>query len=426
MELFDAYIEAMAFSLIVILSYLFSYISAKTKVPSILLLIGLGVGAQALIVKYEVDLTLYIKEVINLLGIVGLIIIILEATLELKIKKEKKGLLIWSFIMAFLSLLLTTSGIASLLYFFIIQDVVKALFYAIPLAIISSEIVIPGVSGLLSQKKEYLIYESAFSGIIGIMFFYILLGSMSQDGATRIVLGISGNIVATLIISLVISYALVWMLQWLKLNIKLFFLIAILVFLYALGEMFHLSALLIILVFGLILNNYTIFFRGRLRGLIKKDLLENITEDFRLVTNETSFLVKTFYFFIFGMTLNFKNIYNLNVIYIVAGSLIVIYVIRYILLKSIERKQITPQVWIAPRGFISVLLFFSIPALWSDPAFDSTILLIILLATGLVMVTGMISNKEEIHEADELSFEDWDQLDREIKALTIDEKDLRK
>ena len=91
MELFDAYIEAMAFSLILILSYLFSYISMKTKVPSILLLIGLGVGAQALIVKYEIDLTLYINEVINLLGIVGLIIIILEATLELKIKKDIKS-----------------------------------------------------------------------------------------------------------------------------------------------------------------------------------------------------------------------------------------------------------------------------------------------------------------------------------------------
>ncbi len=426
MELFDAYIEAMAFSLILILSYFFSYISMKTKVPSILLLIGLGVGAQALIIKFNIDLTLYINEVINLLGIVGLIIIILEATLELKIKKEKKGLLIRSFLLTFLSFILTTAAIAFLLHTFLFQDLVKAFFYAIPLAIISSEIVIPGVSDLVGLKKEFLIYESTFSSIIGIMFFYILAGSVSQVDTARIVLGISGNIAATLIISLIISYALVWMLQWLKLNVKLFFLIAILVFLYALGEMLNLSALLIILVFGLLLNNHSIFFRGKLQGLIKKDLLEDITEDFRLVTNETSFLVRTFYFVIFGMTLNFKNIYNLNFAYIVAGSLIAIYVIRFILLKSIERKQIKPQLWIAPRGFISVLLFFSIPAIWKDPAFDSTILLIIILATGLVMFIGLVSRKEEIQETDELSFEDWDQLDSEIKALTIDEKDLKK
>ena len=418
----NAYIEVMAFALVVILSYFFNYISMKIKIPSVLLLIGLGVGVQALINKYEIDLNLYIQEVLELLGIVGLIIIILEATLELKINKEKKVLLVRSFVSAFLSLAITTLGIAYLLSELMIHDMVKSMFYAIPLAIISSEIVIPGVASLLIRKKDFLIYESTFSGILGILFFYILLGSMEQQGTATIILGISGKIVATFVVSLVISYALVWLLQWLKLSEKLFFLIAILVVLYSVGKMLNLSALLIILVFGLLLNNYSLFFRGRLRNLIKRDILENITEDFCVVTKETSFLIKTFFFVIFGMTLNFNGIYNMQNLYIIIGGLLIIYFIRYLILKTFIRKSIVPQLWIAPRGFISVLLFFSIPSLWADSNFNSIILLTIILATSLAMFIGLILKRNDLPEVNELSFDDWDQLDNEIKALTMDKK----
>ena len=145
-----------------------------------------------------------------------------------------------------------------------IHDMVKALFYAIPLGIISSEIVLPGVINLIQAKKEFLIYESTFSGILGIIVFYILVGSVAEQDTAIKVVGISGHIVLTLIISLVVSYLLVWLLQWLKLKEKLFFLIAILVFLYSVGKMLNLSALLIILVFGLVLNNYSFFFRVNL------------------------------------------------------------------------------------------------------------------------------------------------------------------
>jgi len=72
----------------------------------------------------------------------------------------------------------------------------------------------------------------------------------------------------------------VLLLQKLKAKVKLFFLIAVLVLLYATGKMFHLSSLLIIMVFGLVLNNYNLFFSGKLSQLIKENSLKEITEDF--------------------------------------------------------------------------------------------------------------------------------------------------
>jgi hypothetical protein len=92
------------------------------------------------------------------------------------------------------------------------------------------------------------------------------------------------------------------------------------------------------------------------------------------------------------------------------------------MLKAIVRKRIIPEAWIAPRGFISVLLFFSIPPLFSDEGFNSIVLLAIILASNLIMFSGLIWGRDEHREFDELSFKDWDQLDEEIRALATDKK----
>ena len=44
--------------------------------------------------------------------------------------------------------------------------------YAIPLSIISSAVAIPSASGLINKNKEFVVYESTFSDILGIMIFY--------------------------------------------------------------------------------------------------------------------------------------------------------------------------------------------------------------------------------------------------------------
>ena len=67
----------------------FNFISKKTKIPSVLLLIGLGIGIQAGLKQIGVDLGPLIMEALELLGIVGLIMIVLEAALDLKLEKKK-------------------------------------------------------------------------------------------------------------------------------------------------------------------------------------------------------------------------------------------------------------------------------------------------------------------------------------------------
>lgn len=417
MDYLNAYTESIAISLTIIISYFFSYISKKTNIPSVLLLIGLGVAVQYFLKAVSISLDQYIMEALELLGVVGLIMIVLEAALDLKLSKEKKPLLIKSFFVALIALIGVALLVAYVFHVFIFDDFLKSLIYAIPLSILSSAIIIPSVHSLLDSKREFMIYESTFSDILGIMFFYFVLGGVDSVSTSEIVFKVSGSIVVTIFLSLVISYIMVWLLQKLESKVKLFFLIAVLVLLYATGKMFHLSSLLIIMVFGLVLNNYSLFFRGKLRKLIDPESLHHITDDFHVVTMETAFVVRTFFFVIFGMTLDFSGITDLPSVYIALAVLSITYGLRFVLLKVFVKRNITPQLWIAPRGLITVLLFFSIPAQFLDDRFNPAILLIVILATSIIMSAGLIIKKEDMEEVDELHFNDWDELDKEIETL---------
>ncbi|TRX60539.1 sodium:proton exchanger [Fulvivirga sp. M361] len=425
MDIFNVYTEAIAISSIIIISYFFSYVAKKTNIPSVLLLIGLGIGVQRLLKSAEIDLGIYIMEALELFGVVGLIMIVLEAALDLELKKEKKPLLVRSFLVALLSLLVTAFAIAYLFHTFLIPDFYVALLYAIPLSILSSAIIIPSVAGLIDSKKEFMIYESTFSDILGIMFFYFMIGGADATGTSEIVIDVSSSILLTIVLSLVISYTLVLLLPRLQSKVKLFFLISVLVLLYATGKLFHLSSLLIIMVFGLVLNNYQVFFKGKMKKLVRADSLKQITEDFHVVTMETAFVVRTFFFVIFGMTLDFSGIMHPPSLYLATGVLVATYVIRYLFLKLFAGQSILPQLWIAPRGLITVLLFFSIPVQFQNPEFNPAILLIVILTSSFIMSGGLMAKKEDIEERDELSFDDWDELDEEIRSLTSPAEKLK-
>jgi len=54
---------------------------------------------------------------------------------------------------------------------------------AIPLAIISSAVAIPSAAGLLKQDREFVVYESTFSDILGIMIFNYALRQFEAQQA---------------------------------------------------------------------------------------------------------------------------------------------------------------------------------------------------------------------------------------------------
>ncbi|MGB0167617.1 MAG: cation:proton antiporter, partial [Luteibaculum sp.] len=307
--------------------------------------------------------------------------------------------IIWrSFTVALLALLASSFVCALVIGTFLIpNDPITALVYAIPLSIMSSAIIIPSVIGLKGDKKEFMVYEGTFSDILGIMFFYFLVGNVGREDTTEVVAEISGNILLTIALSIIFSYILVLIFQKIKTQLKLFLLIAVLTMLYAIGKKFHLSSLLIILVFGLVLNNRKIFFRGFLDRLVDKPAVQEILNNFHLITIETAFVVRTFFFVIFGMSIVLSSL--LDVRFTIISLLIVLglYAVRWVMLKVFVGKDILPELFIAPRGLITILLFFAIPAELKSEEFSESILLFAILATSIIMSWALVMDSRKRH-----------------------------
>jgi len=268
--------------------------------------------------------------------------------------------------------------------------------YATPLSILSSAIIIPSVSGLPVQKKEFHIYESTFSDIMGIMMFYFLVGELNPASESGVG-GFALNVFLTIVLSIIASYAIILIFQQIKSQAKLFLLIAVLLLLYAIGKQLHLSSLLIILIFGLVIANMKLFFKGKLGSFLDFDKAHRIYHELHIVTLETAFVVRTFFFVIFGLTISIASLFSITVALISLLMILSIYAIRFVLLRTFYGSDILPQLFIAPRGLITVLLFYAIPVEAQVSTFEPGILLFVIIGTSLIMTWAMIKDKKKMN-----------------------------
>ena len=396
-ETIGSYSAIIAASVIVILSFFFSEIARRTNVPSVLMLIVLGMLLRVGIDAMDLGTTEF-AVTLEVLGIVGLIMIVLEAALELKLDRDKLLPIGKALLIALVGLLACTWVAAELLIYFVEgMTRAQAWMYATPLSILSSAIIIPSVGGLRRDKKEFHIYESTFSDILGIILFYFLAGPFEAEatgGHAPTALEYGGILVGTIVVAVLASYLLIVVFQQLKSHVKLFLLIAVLLLLYSVGKKFHLSSLIIILVFGLMFANIKLAFSGPLRRFLNERKVHTIYEGLHVLTLETAFVVRTFFFVVFGLTTDPTSLLSGEVAMISALIIASIYVIRFVLLRVFVGRDLFPQLFVAPRGLITVLLFNAIPATALVPGFQPGILLFVIIGTSLIMTFAMIQDKK--------------------------------
>ncbi len=388
----DPYVLIITASLVLVLSFFFNLVSQRTNIPSVLLLIVLGVLMAQLLNAFGLK-DLNFMRLLELLGIVGLIMIVLEAALDLEISQEKLPLIWRSLLVATICLIFSIVSISYIIHFLLDVDFWRSTLYATPLSIMSSAIIIPSVENLIGPKKEFMIYESAFSDILGIMVFYFLI-SLIEEGGRSAGFQFVGSFFVTIIVAFASSYLIVFIFKDLKSHTRLFLLIAILLILYSAGKLLHLSPLLIILIFGLALANHQLFFKWFKNDWLEgDDAIQKIEKEFHLITLETAFVVRTFFFVIFGMSIELSSLISVNVLLFSIAVLLALYAVRYIVLLICSPKHIVPEVYIAPRGLITILLFFNIPLAHSIPNFQNGILLYVIIISSLVMTFGLIRHK---------------------------------
>ena len=410
------------FSSIIIISYFFNSYSKKTGVPSVLMLIVLG-----MIFGFYMEFQNRFSFILEVLGTVGLILIVLEGALGLKLLKSNVPIIFKSFAVSAVTLGGSSYIGALLLNSFFQLDIGVSLLITVPLSILSSSILLPSIDSVEENKREFLIYESTFSDIIGIIFFYTVLGLTTSKNMYVPEYGlIISNLFGTTVFSVIMSFLLIYVFQKLTGQAKLFLLISVLMILYAFAEMLNFSSLIIILMFGLILNNYKLFFKGILLRLIEnEEKIESIIDDFKVVTLESAFVVRTFFFIIFGWSIKITDLFDLKSFVIGSTIVLIIFSVRMVTLlvfsKTTSVKNITPELFLAPRGLLTILLFYSIPRnlLPTNINFEGVFLYVIIICC-LIMAWSLIyeRKKRELKEN-----EDFEILD--VEDADVNEKDLQ-
>ncbi|MGB2341110.1 MAG: cation:proton antiporter [Flavobacteriaceae bacterium] len=394
--------------LLVVFSYIFDAIARKTKFPSVILLMFTGIIVRVGTNLYGFTEFEFLDQLIPVLGTVGLILIVLEGALELDIKKEKLPVILKGFFAAAFILILNIIAVSWVLENLLNMEHKTAVIFAIPLAIISSAVAIPSAAGLLEQEKEFVVYESTFSDILGIMIFNYAIRQFESNlnlisPESMISLGL--QIIGVIVVSLFITYFLFQLLQKIEHHVKFFLILALLVLVYAFGKLFHLPALVTIFIFGLFLSNVQVLLPGFMKKYLDLNQTEKGLHEFHILTAESTFLVKTFFFLFFGFSISLTQFNSLDPFLIGLMIFIIMLIIRYIYF-TVSTFKIIPSalVYISPRGLISILLFLQIKEVkfidLSKTIIDERVLLVVILLSMMIMTLGTMKKTADKDETD--------------------------
>ena len=377
-------------SILLLLAYVFDITASKTKIPSVILLLLLGFGAKLVTESLNISIP-NLNPILPILGTIGLILIVLEGSLELEINKSKLPLILKSSIVALIPLLVISFGIAYYLNHFEHLPLKLALASAIPIGIISSAIAIPSAKNLLNNEKEFITYESSLSDIFGVIFFNFI--TLNDNIGSKTFGNFSLELLSMLGLSFVATLLLAGFLNKIQHHIKFVPMIILVLLIYGIAKLFHLPALIFILIFGLFIGNID---QLRHYKFIQKFHPVNFTKDvhkFREITTELAFLIRALFFMLFGFLMDLGDVLNSETILFALCITLGIFIVRFMILK-IFKLQTNPLVFIAPRGLITILLFLSIPISQQIEQIDKSLIIQVIILSALIMMIGLMRYKK--------------------------------
>lgn len=378
-------------SSLVLAGYLLELLAKAIRFPVVLLLVSLGILLKLAATYFQVA-TIDFMRIIPALGTIGLILIVFEGGLELEYKSDKRTIVRNAFFLSILILVLTTVGVALVFQYFTAASFYVCLVNAIPYSVISSAIAVPSAKSLSEESRGFITFESSLSDIFGIVFFNYAV----QYPVLSFAVGLSliGELTFVTVLSVVFCLLLVYLLKNITHPVKFVMIIAFMILLFAIGKYLHLSSLILVLIFGLLIRNVE---SVRHPWLSQKLAWPSFSHDFHLlhsITAEGVFLVKTFFFVLFGFIIDLPLLTDPAMLEIGLLVLVVIYLARGIALPFFI-KRLLPELLYTPRGLITVLLYLSLPAEMKLPQLHAGLLFFIVLATSLVMVSSVFVKQKQ-------------------------------
>lgn len=378
---------------LLIIAYIFDLTSSKTRIPSVILLLLLGWAVRQLAVALHIHIP-DLSRLLPVFGTIGLILIVLEGSLELELNRSKARVIRKSFIAALLPMVAMSFLLAyAFQYFQTGLSLRDALTNAVPFCVISSAIAIPSVKYLNAANREFITYESSLSDIFGVIFFNFIALTELNKSHTPLEAGL--QLVIMIAVSFAATIILAFLLSKIDHHIKFVPIVLLILLIYAIAKLYHLPALIFILIFGLFLGNLDELKRFRWINKLKPDELNIEVHKFKELITEGTFLIRTVFFLLFGYLMETAEIINSDNFLWAIGIVSVALIIRAIQFK-ISKIPLLPMLFIAPRGLINILLFLSIVPAQQIPLVNRSLILQVVLLSALVMMIGlMVTGKNE-------------------------------
>lgn len=389
---------------LLLIAYIFDITSKYTKLPSVILLMALGLVLGVVVPGSGLNLP-DLNPVLPILGSVGLILIVLEGALELEVSKSKNGLILKSLLMALIPMLIFAFALAWFFSVLTLEPFTKCLVNAMPLAVISSAIAIPSVRGLDSKNREFVVYESSFSDILGVMFFNFFVVNKTVNFSA--VLNFSWEFLLMILLTFISTILLTILLNRIKHHVKFVPIILLVILIYEVSKIVHLPGLIFVLIFGLFLGNINQLSHIKWLTSINFDKLKKEIHKFQELVVEFAFLIRTSFFILFGFLLKPSELFNGDTILLSLQIFFAILLIRAVILLMLK-MPVFPLIFIAPRGLITILLFLSIPAIQFMPIVNNSVIIQVVMLSAFWMMFGLMGYKKpnkEIHLHSEANVE---------------------
>ena len=376
--------------LLVLVAYAFDLSSKRTKIPTVIILLIMGYCLRYAVTFLDISIP-NLAPLLPVIGTLGLILIVLEAGLDLELNKSKKNIITRSLLSAFLPLLFLFLIIGFAINYYTGASIINSFINAIPFCIISSAIAIPSVQNLSEDKKEFVVYESSMSDILGVVIFNFFLANETIGVGSFITFIV--QILAMLLISLVASIGLAFMIKKIDHHVKFIPIVVMVILIYEISKIYHLPALIFILIFGLFLNNLDELRQFSFIKTLKTKRLNTEVNRFSKLIGEVAFLIRTIFFLLFGYTITTETLLNLDTLPFAIGIVLLIMLIRFIQLK-IAKTKITPLLFIAPRGLITIMLFLSIPEAKKVPFISNSLMTQVIIISAVAMMLGLMFSRQ--------------------------------
>jgi len=383
-------IATIVICLLLILAYIFDITSSKTKIPSVILLFALGWAVKQGTIFFGTPIP-NLMVILPVLGTVGLVLIVLEGSLELELNRSKLPFIGKMTLISMLPMLIFSAGFAYAFSYFENSSLRSGLVNAIPFAVISSAIAIPSAQNLTAGNKEFITYESSLSDIFGVILFnFITLNSaINAQSFGRFFVDLG----AILLITIVVTLGLAYLLSKIRHSVKFVPIILIIVLIYEVSKEYHLPALIFILLFGLALGNLDEIKKSRGIQRLKPGILNGEVHKLKELTTEISFLIRALFFLVFGFLLDVDDLINPTTIVWAVAIVSAMYALRFAFLY-VFKMPMKPLLFIAPRGLITILLFLTIPVAQQIEVANKSLTIQVIILTALIMMAGLLFHQE--------------------------------